>query len=54
MRVKYTAVFAQSVKKSTEKYNEETARNRQKIETAFKLSRGIDVLAYQMNARRIK
>ena len=54
MRVKYSAVFAQSVEKSVEKYNEETARNRKKIETAFKVSRGITVLAYWLNARRIK
>lgn len=54
MRIKYVAVLAQSVKQSTEKYNEETARNRRKIETAFKVSRGIAVLVNQLNARRIQ
>ena len=50
MRVKYSAVFAQSVKQSTEKYNAETRRNRRKIEVSNKIAQ----LATCMNARRIK
>ena len=49
MRVKYSAVFAQSVKQSNEKYNAETRKNRRKIE----LSNKITSLAQCMNARRI-
>ena len=50
MKVKYSAVLAQSVKTSTDRYNAQTARNRRKIE----MSNKVVSLATFMNARRIK